>query len=117
LVDRAGNAHLIDAAARAGAAFVLVSVAGASPGHPIGLFRAKHAAEQMLRANGIPWTICGPPPSWRPGAPSGRTLRSSGKIPVFGKGDNPVNFVSAADVAALVSHAVSSPACTAGSWN
>jgi uncharacterized protein YbjT (DUF2867 family) len=44
-VDRAGNANLIHAAARAGAAFVLVSVVGASPGHPVGLFRAKHAAE------------------------------------------------------------------------
>jgi NADH dehydrogenase len=45
-VDRAGNARLIDAAARSGAAFVLVSVVGASPSHPIGLFRAKHAAEE-----------------------------------------------------------------------
>src|SRR5204863_383793 len=56
-VDRAGNAHLIEAAARTGAAFVLVSVVGASPGHPIELFRAKHAAEEMLRASGIPWPI------------------------------------------------------------
>src|SRR5213079_1529584 len=56
-VDRAGNAHLIAAAARTGAAFVLVSVIGASPGHPIGLFRAKHAAEEVLRTSGIPWTI------------------------------------------------------------
>jgi uncharacterized protein YbjT (DUF2867 family) len=56
---RAGNAHLIEAAARTGAAFVLVSVIGASPGHPIGLFRAKHAAEEMLLASGIPWTIVG----------------------------------------------------------
>jgi NADH dehydrogenase len=109
-VDRAGNAHLIDAAARTGAAFVLVSVAGASPGHPIGLFRAKHAAEQMLRASGIPWTIVRATAfmeTW--GAIMGEPLRSSGKIPVFGKGDNPVNFVSATDVAALVSHAVTRP--------
>jgi NADH dehydrogenase len=39
-VDRAGNANLIGAATRAGAAFVLISVVGASPSHPIGLFRA-----------------------------------------------------------------------------
>jgi uncharacterized protein YbjT (DUF2867 family) len=60
-VDRAGNANLIHAAARAGATFVLVSVVGASPGHPIGLFRAKHAAEETLlrrhsRPAGIPRT-------------------------------------------------------------
>ena len=109
-VDRGGNAHLIDAAARTGAAFVLVSVAGASPGHPIGLFRAKHAAEQMLRASGIPWTIVRATAfmeTW--GAIMGEPLRSSGKIPVFGKGDNPVNFVSATDVAALVSRAATRP--------
>ena len=68
-VDRAGNAGLIEAAARSGAAFILVSVVGASPGHPIGLFRAKHAAEEALRASG-PGLSCGPPPSWRPGARS-----------------------------------------------
>jgi uncharacterized protein YbjT (DUF2867 family) len=51
-VDRAGNARLIHAAARTGAAFVLVSVVGAAPSHPIGLFRAKYAAEQALRASG-----------------------------------------------------------------
>ena len=56
-VDRAGNANLIGATARTGASFVLVSVVGASPGHPIGLFRAKHAAESTLRASGIPWTV------------------------------------------------------------
>lgn len=109
-VDRGGNAHLIDAAARTGAAFILVSVAGASPGHPIGLFRAKYAAEEMLRASGIPWTVVRATAfmeTW--GTIMGEPLRSSGKIPVFGKGDNPVNFVSATDVAALVSHAVTSP--------
>jgi NADH dehydrogenase len=38
-----------------------------------------------------------------------KALRASGKIPVFGRGDNPVNFVSATDVAALVSQAATSP--------
>ena len=36
-----------------------------------------------------------------------RRLQANGKIPVFG--DNPVNFVSATDVAALVAHAAISP--------
>jgi uncharacterized protein YbjT (DUF2867 family) len=105
-VDRAGNAHLIEAAARTGAAFVLVSVVGASPGHPIGLFRAKHAAEETLRASGVPWTIVRPTAfmeTW--GTIMGRPLQASGKILIFGRGDNPINFVSATDVAALVSQA------------
>ena len=109
-VDRAGNAHLIDAAARTGAAFVLVSVVGASSGHPIELFRAKHAAEEALRASSIPWTIVRATAfmeTW--GTIMGRPLQTSGKILVFGRGDNPVNFVSATDVAALVERAVTDP--------
>ena len=109
-VDRAGNANLIDAAARVGAAFVLVSVVGASAGHPIGLFRAKHAAEETLRASGVPWTIVRATAfmeTWS--AIMSQPLRASGKIPVFGRGDNPVNFVSAADVAALAELAITDP--------
>ena len=39
----------------------------------------------------------------------GLRLQTSGKILVFGRGDNPVNFVSATDVAALVERAVTDP--------
>ena len=109
-VDQAGNAHLIGAAARTGAAFVLVSVVGAAPDHPIGLFRAKHAAEQALRASGIPWTIVRATAFMETWATiMGQPLHASGKVLVFGRGDNPANFVSATDVAALVSHAVTTP--------
>jgi uncharacterized protein YbjT (DUF2867 family) len=106
-VDRAGKAHLIDAADRTGAAFVLVSLVGAAPDHPIGRFQAKYAAEQALRASGISWTIVRATAfmeTW--GKIMEQSLQASGKILVFGRGNNPVNFVSATDVAALVSHAV-----------
>ena len=109
-VDRAGNANLIDAATAAGAAFVLISVVGARAGHPIGLFRAKHAAEETLRASRVPWTIIRATAfmqTWS--AIMIQALRASGKIPVFGRGDNPVNFVSATDVAALAALAVTDP--------
>ena len=109
-VDRAGNANLIGAATRAGATFILVSVAGAAPDHSIGLFRAKYAAEDMLRASGIGWTIVRATAFMQTWATiMGRMLQSSRKIVVFGGGDNPVNFVSAADVAALVELAVTDP--------
>jgi uncharacterized protein YbjT (DUF2867 family) len=109
-VDRAGNTNLINAAASAGAALVLVSVVGASPGHPIGLFRAKHAAEETLRASGIGWTIVRATAFMETWATvMSRPLRASGKIPVFGRGDNPVNFVSAGDVAALTARAATDP--------
>lgn len=109
-VDQAGNANLIAAAGRAGAAFVLVSVVGASPSHPIGLFRAKKAAEETLRASGIPWTIVRATAFMETWATiMAQPLHASGKIPVFGHGDNPVNFVSATDVAALAHLAVTDP--------
>lgn len=110
-VDQAGNANLIGAAARAGAAFILMSVVGASPSHPIGLFRAKHAAEVTLRGSGIPWTIVRATAfmeTWA--AVMGQTLQTTGKIVVFGRGDNPVNFVSVTDVAALVVRAATDSA-------
>jgi NADH dehydrogenase len=116
-VDQTGNANLIGAAARAGAALVLVSVVGASPGHPIGLFRAKHAAEEALRAGGIPWTIVRATAFMETWATiMGRPLLGSGRILVFGRGDNPINFVSATDVAALVALAVTDPGLRGQVW-
>lgn len=109
-VDRAGNANLVGATVRTGAALVLVSVVGASPDHPIGLFRAKHAAEATLRASGIPWTIVRATAfmeTW--GTIMGGSLQTSGTTMVFGRGDNPINFVSATDVAALVGLAATDP--------
>jgi NADH dehydrogenase len=109
-VDRAGNANLIGAATRAGATFILVSVAGAAPDHPIGLFRAKYAAEDILRTSGIGWAIVRATAFMQTWATiMSRMLETSGKILVFGRGDNPVNFVSATDVAALIEHAVTDP--------
>ncbi len=106
-VDRDGNANLISAAAREGADFILVSVVGASPTHPIGLFRAKHAAEETLRASGIAWTIVRATAFMETWATIvSQPLHSSGKILIFGRGDNPINFVSATDVAALLGHTV-----------
>ena len=84
-VDQAGNANLIGAATATGAAVVLISVVGASPGHPIGLFRAKHAAEETLRASRVPWTIVRATAfmeTWA--AIMSQPLQASGKIPCWG---------------------------------
>ena len=104
-VDRDGNANLIDAAQTVGADVVLVSMVGASADHPMELFRMKHAAEAHLHASSVGWTIV------RASAflelwigLLQQTARRSGRPLVFGRGDNPINFVSVADVAALVDH-------------
>ena len=102
-VDRDGNANLVAAAAAANAALVLVSVAGSSAQHPMELFRMKWAAEQHLRSSGIPWTII------RATAflelyldLMRRTAGRSGRPLIFGRGQNPINFVPVSDVAQAV---------------
>ena len=110
-VDRDGNRALIQAAAAAGTEhLVLVSVLGAAPDHPMSLHRAKHAAEQALQASGLAWTIIRPSPFLETWAGIiGAKLGSNGQALVFGPGRNPISFVSAADVAAVVDLAVHDP--------
>ncbi|HEY8280855.1 MAG TPA: NmrA family NAD(P)-binding protein [Leifsonia sp.] len=110
-VDERGNGNLIDAAAAASADVVLVSVCGASADHPVDLFRAKWAAEQHLLASGTPGTIVRAPAyleTWL--GILAATAGASGRPLVFGRGDEPVRFVSAVDVAGVVSRAATDPA-------
>jgi uncharacterized protein YbjT (DUF2867 family) len=109
-VDFQGNVNLIDAARAAGAQLVLMSVVGPAADSPMELARMKHAAEEHLRASGAPWTIVRATAFlelWTDVL--GRTAARSGRPVVFGRGDNPINFVSVTDVAALVVHAVTDP--------
>ena len=103
-VDRAGNANLVDSAAAAGADVVLMSIVGASPDSPMELFRAKYDAEQHLRASGAAWTIV------RATAFVELWADIMKKPIVFGRGDNPINFVSVGDAAAVVERAVTDTA-------
>ncbi|HEY1912491.1 MAG TPA: NAD(P)H-binding protein [Vicinamibacterales bacterium] len=106
-VDRDGNRDLVNAAAAANATVVMMSIVGASAHHPIELFRMKHAAEEQLKASGVPWTIV------RATAFAefwldmlDQTAGTSGPPVIFGRGENPINFVSVSDVAAVVERAV-----------
>lgn len=111
-VDRDGNANLIRAARAAGVDhFVLLSVRAAAAQHPMDLFRAKYAAEGELQASGLSWTIIRPSSymeTWL--TVLGEPLARTGKIIVFGRGENPINFVAVQDVAAFVEQAVVDPA-------
>ena len=114
-IDRDANRALIQAAAAAGVGhLVLVSVLDAAPDHPMSLHRAKHAAEQALRASGLPWTIIRPAAYLETWAGIvGAKLAAKGQAVVLGPGRNPINFVSAHDVAALVHLAVHDPSLRA----
>jgi uncharacterized protein YbjT (DUF2867 family) len=110
-VDGEGNANLIQAARAAGVQhFILISVQGAAPDHPMELFRMKFRAEQELRASGLTWTIIRPTASMQTWANIiGEPLVKSGKTRIFGRGTNPINFVSADDVATFVDCVVTDP--------
>jgi uncharacterized protein YbjT (DUF2867 family) len=109
-IDRDGNAHLIDAAADAGADVVLMSVVGAAMSSPMELFRMKSAAESYLRESGVAWTIVRSAAfleTW-----SGileKTAGRSGRPMVLGRGANPINFVAASDVATVLADVVTDP--------
>jgi NADH dehydrogenase len=109
--DRDGVQNLIEAAKEAGVPhFVLVSVMGASPDHPVSFYRAKYASEQTLKKSGLAWTIIRPSAFmefW--GKLIGEPVAATGRARVFGRGTNPVNFVSIRDVATAVEKAVSDP--------
>jgi NADH dehydrogenase len=111
-IDDRGNAHLIEAATRAGIRhFVLLSVAGARADHPMVLHRAKHAAEQHLYASGLAWTVLRPSAyveTWA--GIIGAKLAAGGPALVFGRGTNPINFISVRDVATVVHRATADPA-------
>ena len=109
-IDRDGNRHLIDAAVRAHATVILMSVVGAAPDHPMELFRMKDAAERHLRASAAPWTIVRSTAfleTWIDLMV--QTTDRSGRVLVFGRGDNPINFVSVRDVGTLVECVIADP--------
>jgi NADH dehydrogenase len=110
-VDRGGNDNLIQASERAGVSrFILLSIAGAQADSPMSLFRAKHHAEGRLRASSLSWTVVRPTAYMETWAEIlGGMLRERGRMLVFGRGENPISFVSVADVAALVERAATDP--------
>jgi uncharacterized protein YbjT (DUF2867 family) len=103
-VDDAGNRQLIDAAKAAGVKhFIFVSVQGASPDSPVEFFRIKYHTEEYLRASGMNFTILRSAAFMDLWAQLiGQPIVEQGKTTLFGRGNNPVNFVAVEDVARFV---------------
>lgn len=109
-VDRDGNTNLVDASKAAGADLILVSTVGASPDSPMELFCEKYAAERHASISGVPITIVQATAFIELWIELLRqTAGRSGRPLVFGRGVNPINFVSVADAAQLVERAVTDP--------
>jgi NADH dehydrogenase len=110
-VDEKGNRNLIDAARAAGVRhFVFTSILGVRPDHPIDFFRIKHATEQYLGKSGLSFTILRPAAFmefWA--ALVGEPVITKGETTIFGRGRNPINFVSVGDVAHFAVIALQDP--------
>ena len=103
-VDDAGNRQLIDTARAAGVKhFVFLSILGASPDAPVEFFRIKYHTEEYLRASGLSFTIIRPSAFMDLWAQLiGLPILEQGKTTIFGRGNNPINFVAVEDVARFV---------------
>jgi NADH dehydrogenase len=110
-VDYEGNLNLIRAAEAAGVRrFVLVSIHDATADHTMELWRMKHRAEEALRVSRLDWVVVRPHAFMELWAEIiGAPIFKDGKTTVFGRGDNPINFNSAKDVARFVELALFDP--------
>jgi uncharacterized protein YbjT (DUF2867 family) len=111
VVDFEGNVNLIQAAESAHVRrFVLLSMHDARADHPLQLARLKCRAEEAVRASRLDWTIVRPTAFMALWAGIvGDPIVNRGKTMVFGKGDNPINFIAECDVAHFVELAIFDP--------
>ena len=103
-IDRDGNLNLVRASATAGVShFLLLSIHDATPADPLALGRAKAAVEAELRATAMIPIVVRPTAYMETWAGIvGGPILAAGKARIFGRGENPINFVSSADVAEVV---------------
>ena len=104
-VDQLGNMALMDAARASGVQlFIYISVAHASPDHPIDFLRYKFAAEEYLRQTGLPYVILRFPAfmEWHAHRLLGQQIMQKGKTTILGRGENPINFIAVKDVVATI---------------
>ncbi|MFN7116699.1 MAG: SDR family oxidoreductase [Saprospiraceae bacterium] len=112
-VDDAGHRRLIDAAKAADVQhFIYTSVLGAASGHLSAFWRTKYGVEQYLQKSGLPYTILRPAAFMEVHAHEllGKSILLKGKATIFGKGENPTNFVAVRDVAQFAVQAVNDSA-------
>ena len=113
-VDYEGNLNLIRAAESVGVErFVMLSMHGASAKHPMELLRWKYRAEEALRVSRLDWCVVRPTVFMELWASLlGDPIVKDGSTTVFGRGSNPVNFVSVRDIARFVEVALLEPGLT-----
>jgi len=103
-VDGLGHRTLIDTAKASSVEHIIfTSLRGASAEAPLEFFRIKYETEVYLRASNMRFTIFRPSPFMELWAEIiGQPLLEKGKTMIFGRGNNPINFVSVEDVARYI---------------
>ena len=114
-VDDQGHKSLIDEAKKTAVErFIYASALGADPGSAVPFFRIKYDVEQYLRDSGLDFVILRPTAFMEShaGMLIGQPILAEGKVTLFGKGENPRNFVAADDVARIALIALDDPRTT-----
>lgn len=110
-VDEVGIRSLMESAQRLGVKrFVLVSAYGAARNHPVDFFRIKFGAEEHLKTLKMEYIILRPTAfmeTWC--ARIGMQVLNGQPVTIPGNGRNPVNFISATDVAKFILLALEDP--------
>lgn len=109
--DLAGVSALIDAAARAGVGHFVYTSFSANLDLDFPLERAKRAVERRLMDSGMAYTVLRPScfmEVWL--SPAVGFDPGAGTVTLYGSGDEPVSYVSAADVAAFAVGSLTAPA-------
>jgi uncharacterized protein YbjT (DUF2867 family) len=110
-VDYEGQCRLIDIARESGVKhFVYMSTLEATLDNPVAFFRYKAMTEAYLKESGLSYTILRASAFFEPHATLiGGNVLKGGKAMIMGKGENPRNFVSNADVAQFAYIALTDP--------
>jgi NADH dehydrogenase len=110
-VDEAGNRSLMEAAQRSGVKrFVFISAYGAARNHSVDFFRSKYWTEAYLKSLRMEYAILRPTcfmETWC--ARIGAQVLNDQPVTIFGNGKNPINFISADDVAKFIVLALEDP--------
>lgn len=111
-VDDEGHRVLIDVAKSMGVKqFVYTSAQHVSPNHPTDFYRAKFKIEEYLKASGLSYTILRPSAfmEWHAHNLLGKSILETGKVTIFGGGNNPMNFIAGKDAARFAVIALTDP--------
>lgn len=111
-VDDEGHRALIDAAKDTGVRhFVYTSMQNVDLNHSIDFLRTKAAIEVYLQSSGLSYTILRPPAfmEWHVHNLLGKSILETGKITIFGSGNNPANYMAGRDAAYLAVLALTDP--------